>query len=376
MATQTKKPAFVGRKRELNDILHAIELSRHGKVQTLLFFGLPRIGKTTLLKFATRNLIKDPEIVPLMYDFKRLVTTPEDFGKRFVEEGLYSIQAHIRSLDVGSDALSIIPASLDECMADDRFVHLFNASSDQSRLDTLLVMLSIPAKVTTELGMKPLYIIDNVSELFSLSLFRNMSLAHTHVCRTLFSNSITSILSTSYGVSYDDMLDVDQCPLQNPEYYELGPLTYQESEAFLTARMKHIGPDMKKILVELSSGHPFYLKSIVRLFRGKGTLDDETVNQLFERALKSETTLALFLQSLYDVTLLKARYHGPLKLLIRFLASREGLTQMEIARMLSMSQGALQHYLSELLGFRILYKENRRYYYTDPVFQKWVLLNL
>lgn len=371
-----KKKLFIGRDKEINDIYQNLEIYRYGKVRNMVYFGLSKMGKTTLLRQVARNLQNDPEIVPIFLDFSTIATVPEDFGVRFISETISAINKHnSRASTEDQDSLRQYPESIDGLKNDQETSAYFLDYDEKTRVERLATLLAVPQKILQKHSKKPFYLVDNVSEGLRLSSFKGMKNIGNIFARELFGNGTSSVMTSNYDAHMTHILDGQVFPVSHVEFYEIRPIGIVEVKKVLSERLDGLDADDVQRVAELTTGHPYYLKLLMRLFKGKTKVSSDDIDRYFEKALQGEASIALFLQGFYREVLSYSRYHGPLKFLMRFLASREGLTQTDVSKMTGITQGALRNYLNELERLRILFRDGGKYYFIDEVFQKWILLN-
>lgn len=371
----SKNKTFIGRDREINDVYQNIEIYRYGKVRNMIYFGLAKMGKTTLLRQIERNIQKDEVIVPIYLDFGKIATIPEDFGARFITEAMTKINAHnSKASTEDQDSLRQYPLYIDGLMKDSATASHFVQFSDKSRIDRLRVLLSLPAIILKGHGKKPLFLIDNVTEGMQMTSFRGMKHIGKVFAESLFGAGVSSIMTGNYDAHMTRLLDGEIFPIKNAEFYEIRPLGILEVKKVLKEQIDGLDDAVERI-AELTTGHPYYFKLLLSVFKKKSKLTGNDIDRYFEASLQGEARLSEFMLRFYKDTLTSSRYHGPLKYLMKFLASREGLTQTDISKMTGITQGALRNYLNELERLRILFRDSGKYYFVDEVFQKWILLN-
>ncbi|MBU1166815.1 hypothetical protein KKC60_00200 [Patescibacteria group bacterium] len=344
----TNKKTFFGRQKELDAIFQNIEIYRFDKPRHLLYVSKPKAGATTLLKYVHRKLKADPQIVPLYFDFSRLATTPEEFGSAFTETSRRQLQA--RNFKMTG----------------------FTPIRD-SRQGILEEALSYPQKAVQGKNLKILYLFDNLGESLLLEHYRGIDNVLRLLSKTTLHEHSSSIMTTSYDKALKRFHDSDSFHAPNLEIEELGQFTTREALEFLKMLLpNHKNSDLEKIAL-LASGQPFYLKNLAGAFKHKLEIDEEVLERIFSRAITGGSPVGVFLESYYQIILLKARYYGPLKSLMRFLSSHEGLMQIEICRRLKAKQGIMRLYLKELEELGVIYRDKRRYYFSDLVFREWII---
>lgn len=372
----SKKKVFIGRDKEINDIYQNIEIYRYGKVRNMIYFGLSKMGKTMLLRQVEKNLQHDETIVPIYIDFDKIATIPEDFGKRFISETVSAINKHnTKSSTSDQNSLRQYPLHIDGLMQDQYVAPLFEGYSGKSRLEKLAVLFSVPAGLLYSHKKKPLFLIDNITAGMQLGSFRGMKDIGKTLAEDLLGSGTSSVISANYDSHMMRVLDGEIFPVKNVEFYEIRPLGILEVQKALKDHLEEVDIDLIERIAELTTGHPYYFKLLLRFFKNKKQLSRNDIDRYFERSLQGEAALSEFMMRFYTETLAVSRYHGPLKYLLKFLASREGLSQTDISKMTDITQGALRNYLNELERLRILFRDGGKYFFVDEVFQKWILLN-
>lgn len=362
---------FIGRKSELNDIFQNIEIYRFDKIRHTFYLGLPKTGKTTLLLKVFEKLKKDPKIIPLYLDFEKIVTTPEDFGRRFLEETLFQVAARktIKELPALKIGLNI-----ESLKKNQSFIPYFKDFDKKTREEKLKRLLSIPNDFLKKQKekYKPYYLIDNLSEVFHLSSYRGINDVGKILLESFLSEDVSSILTITFDKWTDKLLDQKSFPILNIEVKELGPLERNEVLGFYNKKLKNIDLETRENIAKLSLGHPFYVTSLLEIFKNEKRINEKKANQIFDKALLETSAISIFLLGYYQNVLLKARYYGPLKQLMKYLSKNEGLTQIEICRGVKEKQGMVRLYLNELEMLGVIFRENKKYFFADNVLKRWI----
>ena len=320
-----------------------------------------------MLRNVERILQADVDLVPLFFDFRFMVTTPEDFQIRFIERGMKMVNVHIRTH--AKDVVDFIPETFTQLYTHADYSDYFRGYGDLSRQGKLEQALKIVARIILSIGKKPVFLIDNVSEFLALENFPDVAHVDHVMEMSLFTQDAFSI-STSRPTEFSwDAFEGDRFNVYNKEVLKLDVLEEDDVMALESAG-DTVESDLRK-MHDLSSGNPLYF-SIVRGLSDGHSLEE--VPKMLEAELLGGSFLSILCEKKYDYILEKSRYYGPLKLLLRFLASREGFSQKEIGVLMGMRQGALRNYLVDLEKLGVVFRRGHAYFFADQIFKNWLLL--
>lgn len=358
---------FIGREKEIQHIYEAIEAYRHGRSAHLLYVGDHYVGKTALLRNVERILQADVDLVPLFFDFRFLVTTPEDFQIRFIERGVQMINHHIRTH--AQQVAAFIPESFTQLYTHPDYADYFRGYGDLSRQGKLEQALKVVSRLVLSLGKKPVFLIDNLSEFLALENFPQIAHVDHIMEMSLFTQDSFSISMTRPSEFSWEAFEGSLFNVYNKEVLSLGAL--EEGDVLALQSSSDVSEEALRRMHDLASGNPLYF-SIVRGFATQHQLDE--IPKILEGELVGGGFLCVLCEKKYDYVLEKSRYYGPLKLLLRFLASREGFSQKEIGVLMGMKQGALRNYLVDLEKLGVVFRRGHAYFFTDQIFKNWLLL--
>lgn len=360
---------FIGREKEIQHIYESLEAYRHSRSAHLLYVGDHKIGKTALLRNVETMLMADSVLVPLYFDFRMLVTTPEDFQVQFIERGLKMINRHIQAHS--TEVASLLPSSFTSLYTHDLYSDLFKGYSDLSRQGKLEHVLKILSKIVQSLGRKVVYLLDNVSEFSALENFPDISHSDHVLSMALLTRETFSISVALPGDFTWASIRGEIFSPHNKEVLFLDSLTKEE---VLSVQMEGVDFSREQIedIYTISGGNPLYYSVLFQIARNVGVSE---LNQRLEKELLEESYLYTLCEKKFLYILERSRYYGPLKLLLKFLASREGLSQKEMSSVMAMRQGVLRNYLVDLEKLGVVVRRGHGYFFADPLFKRWLIAN-
>jgi hypothetical protein len=131
-------------------------------------------------------------------------------------------------------------------------------------------------------------------------------------------------------------------------------------------------------MVELTSGHPFYIELLANAAHEAALIDgipltEENVQKILLLHLVNErSTLSFHLRYLYEDALGRARGSTILRGILKILAKDAPLTITEIANRMSKKVGLVQAGLTELLNVDLIERKDKAYGISDPLLRWWI----
>ncbi len=136
--------------------------------------------------------------------------------------------------------------------------------------------------------------------------------------------------------------------------------------------------EVEKKMVELTSGHPFYIELLANAAHEAALIDgipltEENVQKILLLHLINErSTLSFHLRYLYEDALGRARGSTILRGILKVLAKDAPLTITEIANRMSKKVGLVQIGLGELLNVDLIERKDKAYAISDPLLRWWI----
>lgn len=190
--------------------------------------------------------------------------------------------------------------------------------------------------------------------------------------------NILFVISGSFPHIMRDMIANGESPLYN-QFKELNLDYFEKESAYeLISKVIECGEESKRLIYQLSGGHPFYIVSIAKRTKLIHRIYELSINlTTIKRAFLIETLYpegGIYKHSSYllNTVLSLAKYKAPLIGILNTLLKEDGLTQSEIAKKIKVSQGEARLYISELERLDILQRIEDRYYSEDKVFKVWL----
>ena len=304
----------------------------------LVLAGPPGAGKSTLLRRLGRALEAEGwRTVSL--DFLGAVSSPE----RFV-----------------SAALRALPA--------DRFGAFLGRATELRRAvarrpDAAAAVESLFALWSSleEAGGGPVaLLIDEPTEIRSLSYFPGLRQAHALLAAALAARGRGTVLATSFPTLTRRLFPAF-------EHLEVGPLAAAELEPAL--RRQHVAADADALL-RATFGWPRYLRLLwPRVAAG------EPLAAAWAEEMAAGGALECACRHGYETLLLRSRGYGMSKALLAAVADEEGLNLTALVARLGRTPGAVRDYIGWLLGVDALRSARKRYFYVDGLLRWWVRLH-
>jgi AAA+ ATPase superfamily predicted ATPase len=380
---------FTDRQRELSVLTYAVEELRQGRPHHVAFFGLRKVGKTSLLKeFAYRLLTQDqPEaglVLPVYIDFEEICSSPESFALRYVGHISYWFQTKGQALASPFLSLNSLLLNSPDPMKE-RLQALSNelakAKPDRSLL--LHLAFDFAEELAQKAGLRFLVMLDEFQTIHALANFPDtkdiVAVFRAHLER----HTSCGYVVAGSAISVMERMLAHTSPLFALfERLTLAPLDKRDTQELVAKLLSAADvEDMPAVSAEiqrLTGGHPFYVEALcVRLRRWRFLQDrpltPATAKEAFVwEVLSPEGRIYDFCRYLYDISIQRARGYGALIAILQLLAGEEGLTIAEVARRQKVTAATARDYLRWLKEVDLIIEREGGHYYCDPVLRFWV----
>jgi AAA+ ATPase superfamily predicted ATPase len=380
---------FTDRLRELAVLAYAVEELRQGRPHHVAFFGLRRIGKTTLLKeFAYRVLIEaqadEKTVLPVYMDFEEICSSPEFFVLRYIGHVSYWFQTRgqetIRPFLSLNSLLLNGPTLMKESLktlADE----LAKAKPDRGFL--LHLAFDFAEELAQRAGVRFLVMLDEFQTIHTLANFPEVKDIVAVFRAHLERHVLCSYVVAGSAISMMERMLTHTSPLfAQFERLVLVPLDRTDTQGLM---LKLLPPecveDIPAVSAEvhrLTGGHPFYIEALCSRLRSWHLLQELPMTPMVVKeafvweVLSPEGRIYDFCRYIYDVSVQRARGYGALIAILQLLAEEEGLTIAEIARRQKVTAATARDYLRWLKEVDLITGREGGHYYCDPVLRFWV----
>ena len=380
---------FTDRQRELAVLAYAVEELRQGRPHHVAFFGLRKIGKTSLLKeFAYRLLTEtqadEETVLPVYMDFEEICSSPQFFVLRYIGHVSYWFQTRgqeiirpflsLNSLLLNGPAL--MKGSL-EALANE----LAKARPDRGFL--LHLAFDFAEELAQRAGVRFLMMLDEFQTIHTLANFPEVKDIVAVFRAHLERHTLCSYVVAGSAISMMERMLTHTSPLfAQFERLVLAPLDRTDTRELMLkllppGRIEDV-PAVSAEVHRLTGGHPFYVEALCSRLRSWHLLQDmaltpAVVKEAFVwEVLSPEGRIYDFCRYIYDVSVHRARGYGALIAILQLLAEGEGLTIAEIARRQKVTAATARDYLRWLKEVDLITKREGGHYYCDPVLRFWV----
>ncbi|MGC9520379.1 MAG: ATP-binding protein [Anaerolineae bacterium] len=374
---------FTDRARELSLLGHVADELQEGRPTHVAIFGLRRIGKTLLAQEQVTRLQDQRVVAPVYMDMQAICSAPEPFAQRYIGLTCYwvlgkgegPVEAYLTA-----DRLLETEAATNPIVA--RTVGTLIRELGQRKPDySLLVKLALdfPDKLARAVDQSIMCFLDEFPELASLSNFPGLGDPLKHFRASLQQQSrVAYVITGSAVTAMENLIRDHESPLfLQFRALELHPFTKEDTSRLVERLLPGLSPSVQSAIYTYTFGHPFYVTAVTERLRELvahvSELGVDQVQQAFLlETLTRQGQIYGYCRYLYDISLQKARGYGLLKALLQILAEEEGLTLSEAARRLRRQASATREYLRWLTDVDLIIREDKRYYYRDPVLRFWV----
>lgn len=303
----------------------------------LLVAGPPGAGKTTLLQ-ATARALQASGWRTVYLDLMGAASSPE----RFVSAALQALPAE------GFGAL--LPQATDLRRA--------LSSGRTAASGAVQALFALWAELDQASGAKVALLLDEATEIRSLSYFAGLREAHAAMGSALAARPRGTLLATSFPTIARRLWPA-------MEVLELGPATADDLEPALRGRRADAAA-----LVRAAFGWPRYLRILAAR-----ALAGDPLETAWAEEMAPGGALDSACRHTYESLLLRSRGYGMSKAVLATVAAEEGLNLTALVARLGRTPGAVRDYVGWLLGVDALRSVRKRYYYVDGMLRWWVCLH-
>jgi AAA+ ATPase superfamily predicted ATPase len=380
---------FTDRQHELAILTYAAQELRQGRPHHVAFFGLRKIGKTSLLKeFAYRLMTtaqaEHETVLPIFIDFEEICSSPESFALRYIGHVSYWFQTrgqrvprpfmNLNSLLLNGPQL--MKESL-EALANE----LAKAKPDRSFL--LHLAFDFVEDLAQKASLRFLVMLDEFQTIHALANFPEVKDVIAIFRAHLERHNACGYVVAGSAISVMERMLAHTSPLfAQFERLTLAPLDRGDTRELVVKLLPPADvedlPVVSAEIYHLSGGHPFYVEALCGRLRRWHLLQDlpltpAIIKQAFVwEVLSPQGRIYDFCRYIYDVSIQRARGYGALVAILQLLAEEEGLTIAEIARRQKVTAATARDYLRWLKEVDLIVEREGEHYYCDPVLRFWV----
>ncbi len=365
---------FFGREEVLDTLRKRVESFLSGYRQNVALIGHMKLGKTSVLHHFLYTY-KNSSILPIYVELKPQPLS--SFIDQFVRALLFEYLRRKESIDSMESydtlirlAKNFIPKTVAEIEVIQHELKRGSAESAYSRL------FELTSCVHKETGAKCVVILDEFHRLGDFGVknaFQNFG-KRIMVQR----NTLYLLSSSSFTVSKLILAEKLSLLFGNFERIYLEPFSFEVSTEFIDRRLAPLtmSGDLKKYLIALTDGHPFFLNVIcskarqLGLAAGKQAVDDELlVESLKQLFFDSGGVLNQYFVNL--MTKWTGRFKGEhAQILVQLAKNVNKLKELSTAMRRSVKDVSRQ--LKELMAAELVVKNGVFHHLHDKLFQFWL----
>lgn len=381
------EPIFVNRRVQLayfDEVLSALD---QGDRRHTALLGLRRIGKTMLLDEVRRR--HPTHCIPRL-PVDSIVGTPDNFAFELMAAVLAAAcSARGMAKHVTTQPSSIMAAA---ALLSDRLIpaveELLDIASRGTYLQLLPRVFLFPAALSDALDMPILLVLDEFQDLQRLRNFLGTENLLPALREALDrQGKVAFAIAGSIVTMMRRILHEGNNPLFTRfRELELPPFEEADTQGLAAGLWERGGmewtQDATQRLHVLTQGLPFYVHTLALaaadLARSEaGRVAGYHVDAAFEtQLLDRNSTLCIYCQYLYAQAIGDVRGENVPDALLRHLATREGVSRAELARVLgrAVRGGQVHRVMRELIDIDILTDVDGGLFYVDPLLPLWVAL--
>jgi len=386
---------FYDRKEELRLLEEAVRDIKKGLRRFYAIYGLRKVGKTSLLLELIRRVENDSRLITAVFDCSGNVASANIFFEelathlidRFLITGGYSGATGILAaakLDESEWLSTLVKAQnlgIRALTAGIKAVLRIRGKSASDR-DAYKTIIDLPHQLHQETGKFFLMVMDEFQACAQLNGFSGVKNSVGEIF-AFFRSYWQKQKGVNYFVSGSQIYMLEKIIFaeESPFFQHFNHMTLREFPAAEASRMIDslflssgyaLQKSRKESLIQLTNGHPFYLQILgeeICKTSSRKKVDDAAFKEAIQNTLFSSTgRLFLYFQDLFA----KCARHSTSaeRILVAIANGNQG--SAEIARTLNQSTGEIGSLLLRLLSLDVIVKENKRYFFRDPVFARWV----
>ncbi len=386
---------FYNRKSEIRLLRAGIGDIKKGIRRFYAIHGLRKVGKTSLLTELARRLENERNIVIVIFDcsanladgnifFEELATQIID--RFLIHEGYFKKTGLLAAskLDEGEFISTIGKAQNvgSRALTEGIKAVLRIRSKREGDREAYKTIVELPHKLHLETGKHFLIIMD---EFQTCSQLNNFSSIKRSVGE--FFAFLRSFWQKQKGVNYFitgsqiSMLEKIVYTEESPFFQHFNALTLREFPATDARQMVHdlfrrsgyvLNKGRMDLLLEIANCHPFYLQvlgeEICKASSRKKVAPAAFKEAVQDTLFNSTGRLFLYFQDLYGKCTRNSA--GVEKVLISI--ANENHSSSEIAKDLNLTTGEIGSLVLRLMSLDVIFKENQKYFFRDPVFAHWI----
>lgn len=356
----------------------ALTLFKSKKKMPIAIIGLRRIGKTELIqKFREK---KEGILMPYL-NLQGSTSSPETFTQDFYLSLLEEIAAYkkVSFAPIGSKREKII--SLSSILGEDIYrvsMEFLNTLESRDYHEMLKIAFRIPEKIAESMSTRSIFFLDEFQDLEELNNYRFGDVFKVMRSVVEKQRNVMYVISGSVISFMEHLIRDSRKPFFNQfRMLGLSYFTKEDSLVLIKGLMEDysIGGDSMLILFKYTLGHPFYITAVCEriVMESNGKIDENLVRySLIKETLDKNGKINILFGYIFEESLKKAKRRGYLQNILTILAEDEGLTLTQISEILGKPTGQVSNYMKSLLRTDLVFEQEKRYFYRDPLFRFWV----
>ena len=387
--------SFYDRKAELRLLDEAVRDIKKGIRRFYAIYGLRKVGKTSLLLELARRVENDHQLITAVFDCSGNVAGANIF---FEELATHLIDRFLVAGGYSGETGFLAAAKLDEsewlstlgkaqnlgirALTEGIKAVLRIRGKSASDRDAYKTIIDLPHQLHQETGKFFLLVMDEFQACAQLNGFSGVKNSVGEIF-AFFRSYWQKQKGVNYFVSGSQisMLEKIIFAEESPFFQHFNIMTLREFPAEDARQMVDelfrssgyaLNQSRLDLLVQLTNGHPFYLQILgeeICKNSSRKKVDDAAFKESIQNTLFSSTgRLFLYFQDLFA----KCTRNSTSAERVLVAIANGNQSNAEIARTLHQSTGEVGSLILRLLSLDMIVKENKRYFFRDPVFARWV----
>jgi hypothetical protein len=366
---------FFGREELLATIKKRVNAFLNGYRQNLALIGHAKLGKTSILHHFLHTY-NDQRLVPIYVELKP--HSLEYFSDQFIRSLLFQALRHKAPLGSFETLESLMVVAEQHIPRTAEVINRLQSLTHKGDNDTSFwCLFELTTILSKETGQKCVVFLDEFHRMGDFPL--KNALQNFGKLLMLQKETLYIISSSAYTLARQILAEKLSLLFGNFESIVIKPFSFETSLDFINHKLTgiRISVDLKKYLISLSDGHPFFLDCLCRQIRkevlssAKIEADDHTLVEAL-KSLTFDSSGVLYQYFISIISKWSNRYRGAhLPLLIKL---AHGANKIKaLADTIKRSQRETSRQLKELMDEELIVKNGIFFHFHNKLLKFWLV---
>jgi len=375
---------FVGRENQLASLATILFEQVKGR-RNVFVAGRRKVGKTALFRQFKRL---NTERIVLLVNLEHIVSSPKLFARNFVCQLVAQLLGVEVPYSVGCEQVhELIGQCEDELQSELRPLLALLDEERPDHEEILAAALEVPAHIAKVRDERVVVLLDNFENLLNLNSYPELKRLDRCISDVWkFHDGVAYAVAGAKGSQLEVLFKKSGFWQRKFQKMLLEPLSREETY-FLASSIFGIEgrPVPREVLPTFfyySKGIPFYVHALfnrtLQLSRREGrAVDQKLLNRAFVlEVLREDGLIHSVCHSMFFDGIAAVSGENSLRAVLQVLATEEGLHLADVGRRIGRPNGQVHGYLKALLAADLLFLDDKRFYYRDPIVRFFVSQNM